>query len=43
MRIFIASLMVRAALYFWDQIYNSGKFTDGLGSMWRSISPNVFH
>jgi hypothetical protein len=43
MRIFIASLIVLAALYFWDQNYNSGKFTDGLGSMWRSISHNVFH
>ncbi|MDX6560121.1 MAG: hypothetical protein QOF72_3170, partial [Blastocatellia bacterium] len=25
MRIFIASLIVLAALYFWDQNYNSGK------------------
>jgi hypothetical protein len=42
MRIFIASLIVLAALLLGPN-YNSGKFTDGRGSMWRSISHNVFH
>ena len=43
MRIFVASLIVLAALYFWDQGYNNGKLFDGLDSMRRSISHSMFH
>ena len=43
MRIFVASLIVLAVLYFWDQSYNNGKLLDGLDSMRQSISHNVFH
>ena len=43
MRNFVASLIVLAALYLWDQNYNSGKMTDGARSMWQSISHHVFH
>jgi hypothetical protein len=43
MRNFVASLIVLAALYLWDQNYNNGKMTDGVGSMWQSISHHVFH
>jgi hypothetical protein len=41
MRIFIASLVVLAILYFWDQGYNNGKLLDGLESMRRSIAHNM--
>jgi hypothetical protein len=43
MRNFVASLIVLAALYLWDQNYNNGKMTDGVRSMWQSISHHVFH
>jgi len=43
MRNFVASLIVLAALYLWDQNYNSRKMTDGVRSMWQSISHHVFH
>jgi hypothetical protein len=43
MRNFVASLIVLAALYLWDQNYNNGKMTDGVSSMWQSISHHVFH
>jgi hypothetical protein len=42
MRIFVASAIVLAALYFWDKDYNNGKLLDGLDSMRRSIS-HSFH
>jgi hypothetical protein len=29
MRIFVASLIVLAAVYFWDKDYNNGKLLDG--------------
>jgi hypothetical protein len=43
MRIFVASLVVVSILYFWDKDYNNGKLLDGLDSMRRSISHNMFH
>jgi hypothetical protein len=43
MRNFVASLIVLAALYLWDQNYNNSKMTDGVSSMWQSISHHVFH
>ena len=43
MRNLVASLVVLAVLYFWDQGYNNGKLLDGLDSMRQSISHNVFH
>ena len=42
MRIFVASLIVLAVLYFYDQGYNNGKLFDGLDSMRRSISHSMF-
>jgi len=43
MRVFVASLIVASVLYFWDKDYNNGKLLDGLDSMRRSISHNMFH
>jgi hypothetical protein len=43
MRILIVSLVVLAALYFWDKDYNNGKLLDGLESMGRSIAHHMFH
>ena len=43
MRIFVASLVVLAVLFFWDKNYNNGKLLDGLDGMRQSISHNVFH
>jgi hypothetical protein len=43
MRIFVASLIVIAALYFWDKDYNNGRLFDGLDSMRRSVSHSMFH
>jgi hypothetical protein len=43
MRKLVASLIVLAALYLWDQNYYNGKMTDGVRSMWQSISHHVFH
>jgi hypothetical protein len=43
MRMFAASLVVLAVLYFWDQENNSGKLTDGLESMGRNIAHNMFY
>jgi hypothetical protein len=43
MRFFVPALIVLAVLYFWDQSYNNGKLSDGLGSMGRSISHSMFH
>jgi hypothetical protein len=43
MRFFVASLIVLAALYFWDKDYNNGRLSDGLDSMRRSISHSMFH
>jgi hypothetical protein len=43
MRMFVASLIVLAALYFWDKDYNNGKLLDGLDSMGQEISRNMFH
>jgi hypothetical protein len=43
MRIFVASLIVLAVLYFWDKDYNNGKLMVGLESMGRSISHSIFH
>jgi hypothetical protein len=43
MRVFVASLIVVSVLYFWDKDYNNGKLLDGLDSMRRSISHNMFH
>jgi hypothetical protein len=42
MRIFVASLIVLAVLYFWDKDYNNGKLLDGLDSMGRAISRSMF-
>ena len=42
MRIFVASLVVLAVLYFWDLNYNNGKLLDGLESMRRSIAHHMF-
>jgi hypothetical protein len=42
MRIFVASLIVLAVLYFWDTDYNNGKLLDGLDSMRRAISHSMF-
>jgi hypothetical protein len=33
MRIFVASLIVLAVLFFWDKDYNNGKLLDGLDGM----------
>jgi hypothetical protein len=41
MRIFVASLIVLSALYYWDDNYNNGKYPAGLRSMGRSISHNM--
>jgi hypothetical protein len=43
MRFLVASLIVVAALYFWDKDYNNGRLFDGLDSMRRSISHSIFH
>ena len=43
MRIFVASLIVFAVLYFWGKITTTGKLLDGLDSMRRAISHNMFH
>jgi hypothetical protein len=43
MRIFVASLIVLSVLYLWDKDYNDGRLFDGLDSMRRAISHNVFH
>jgi hypothetical protein len=43
MRIFVASLIVLAVLFFWDKDYNNGKLLDGLDSMRQSISHSMFH
>jgi len=43
MRIFVASLVVFAVLYFWDKITTTAKLLDGLDSMRRAISHNMFH
>jgi hypothetical protein len=43
MRIFVASLIVLAVLYFWDKDYNNGKLLDGLERMGQQISRNMFH
>jgi hypothetical protein len=43
MRIFVASLIVLAVLFFWDQQYNNGTLFDGLESMGRSITHGIFH
>jgi hypothetical protein len=43
MRIFVASLVVLAILYFWDAEYNNGKLMNGVESMRESIAHNVFH
>jgi hypothetical protein len=42
MRIFVASLIVLAVLYFWDKDYNNGKLLDDLDSMRRAISHSMF-
>jgi len=38
MRIFVAFLIVLAAVYLWDTEYNNGTLSDGVRSMGRSIS-----
>ena len=43
MRIFVASLIVLAVLYFWDKDYNNGKLLIGLERMGQEISRNMFH
>ena len=43
MRIFVASLIVLAVLYFWDKDYNNGKLLGGLERMGQQISRNMFH
>jgi hypothetical protein len=43
MRVLVASLIVLSVLYFWDRSYNNGKLLDGLDSMRRDISHNMFH
>jgi hypothetical protein len=42
MRLFVAALIVTAALYYWDQNYNHGSLFDGLDSMTRSIAHSFF-
>jgi len=37
MRIFVAFLIVLAALYYWDVNYNNGKLSDGVIRMERSM------
>jgi hypothetical protein len=41
MRIFVATLIVLAVVYFWDDQYNNGKLSDGLRSMGRSMSHSI--
>ena len=43
MRLFVPALVVLAVLYLWDQSYNSGKLSDGLGNLGRSVSHSMFH
>ena len=43
MRIFVASLIVLAILFFWDEQYNNGMLFDDLESMGRSIARGMFH
>ncbi|WP_291578016.1 hypothetical protein [Bradyrhizobium sp.] len=43
MRMFVASLIVLAVLFFWDQQYYDGKLFSGLESMVQSISHGIFH
>jgi hypothetical protein len=43
MRMFVASLIVLAVLYFWDKDYNNGKMLDGLNRMRRDVAHSVFH
>jgi len=42
MRMFVASLIVLAVLYFWDKDYNNGKMLDGLNRMRRDVAHSVF-
>ena len=42
MRVIVPLLIVLGVLYFWDQGYNDGKLLDGLESMGRGISHNMF-
>jgi hypothetical protein len=42
MRIFVATLIVLAVLYVWDQGYNNGKLLDGGESIRQSIAHNMF-
>lgn len=37
MRVFVASLIAVAVLYFWDKQSNNGKLLDGVESMRQSI------
>jgi hypothetical protein len=41
MKMFMAFLAALAVAYFWDAQYNSGRLTDGLVSMGRSISHSM--
>jgi hypothetical protein len=43
MRVFVALLIVLAALYIWDVEYNHGTLSDGLRSMGRSIFHSMAH
>jgi len=43
MRVFVASLIILSALYFWDREYNHGRLLDGLDGMRRAISHSMFH
>ena len=43
MRVFVALLIVLAAVYFWDVEYNHGMLSDGVRAMGRSILHSVGH
>jgi len=41
MRMLMAFLIALGIVYIWDVKYNNGVFTDGVSSMFRSISHSV--
>jgi hypothetical protein len=42
MRVFLSAMIVAAALYFWDSVYNNGRLVDGLDRMGQSISHHMY-
>jgi hypothetical protein len=41
MRMIVVLLVALGVIYFWDVSYNNGVLSDGLGSMFRSMSHSI--